>query len=469
MLKTSEKLNLAYKTVYTWWNRTEEDFLAIEKTHEFVLDNYRQYLLEQIKITPQINNSTLLKRLKSTFPDFEIPNATFYRYIKSLREQTGYVKSPRVFQMRAETQPGYEAQVDFGQYAMKSMYGNNIRVYFFCMVLSYSRMKFVYFSNEPFNAEKTIQAHRFAFKYFGGRPQMMLYDQDRCIVVNENFGDVIFVKEFEEYIKETGFSVYLCHGHDPQTKGKVEKTVDIVKRDFLDGRIYYGVDVLNAQALEWLDGDGNGKINLATKKAPRDMFRNEYLKLQKIYENHNRNVSVLAVHTGAVCYKDNYYCLPKDKVEEGIRVRVEKHGEYLLFYHALTSDAICRHNIAEGKGNVVPLPEEDKNLSIEEELLMDYKDNPDAVEFLTLLRKQSPRYVYPQCNRLRRMQKYYSDEQMDVGFLHCLNAGDCSVQELTAFLIYKYGEETAKKFITPHTMRHYKERAEKIREEQFNG
>lgn len=58
MLKTSEKLNLAYKTVYSWWNRTEEDYLAIEKTHEFVLDNYRRYLLEQIKITPQINNST---------------------------------------------------------------------------------------------------------------------------------------------------------------------------------------------------------------------------------------------------------------------------------------------------------------------------------------------------------------------------------------------------------------------------
>lgn len=130
---------------------------------------------------------------------------------------------------------------------------------------------------------------------------------------------------------------------------------------------------------------------------------------------------------------------------------------------------LCKHRIAEGKGNIVSLPEEKKELSIEEELLLDYKDNPDAIEFLTLLRKQSPRYVYPQCNRLRRMQKYYSDEQMDVGFLHCLNAGDCSVLELTAFLIYKYGEETAKKFITPHTMRHYKERAEKIREGQFNG
>ena len=59
-------------------------------------------------------------------------------------------------------------------------------------------MKFAYFSNQPFDAKKTIEAHKYAFKYFGGRPQMLVYDQDRLIVVSENMGDVIFVKEFEE-------------------------------------------------------------------------------------------------------------------------------------------------------------------------------------------------------------------------------------------------------------------------------
>ena len=61
-----------------------------------------------------------------------------------------------------------------------------------------------------------------------------MYDQDRTLVVSENMGEVIFVKEFEEYIKETGFSVYLCHGYDPQTKGRIEKVVGSVKHDFLD-------------------------------------------------------------------------------------------------------------------------------------------------------------------------------------------------------------------------------------------
>ena len=61
-------------------------------------------------------------------------------------------------------------------------------------------MKFVYFSAEPFNAAKTIEAHQYAFRYFGGRTQMLVYDQDKIVVVSENMGNVIFVKEFEEYV-----------------------------------------------------------------------------------------------------------------------------------------------------------------------------------------------------------------------------------------------------------------------------
>jgi len=226
----------------------------------------------------------LLRRIKDDFNDFDVPATTFYRYVKKVREQTGLVKPPRKFSIREETESGYKGQVDFGQYVMKTMYGRNIRIYFFSMILSYSRMKFAYFSVEPFDDRKTIESHIYAFPYFGGRPQMIVYDQDKTMVVSENLGDVIFVKEFEEFIKETGFSIYLCKGYDSSTKGKVEKTVDFVKHQFLDGRIYYGIDRLNAEFLDWLDREGNGLINDTTKKIPRELFKKEYLKLIKYYE-----------------------------------------------------------------------------------------------------------------------------------------------------------------------------------------
>ncbi len=162
----------------------------------------------------------------------------------ALREQHGYIIT-RITSPRQTLPPGYEAQADFGQYKLKDMYGKMVRIYFFCMVLSYSRMKFVYFSPEPFTTQTAIKAHEYAFRYFGGRTQIILYDLDRMYVVNENLGNIIFVPAFEEYVKHIGYSVSLCRPRDPQSKGKVEKVVGYVKQSFLEGRVYTGIDTLN--------------------------------------------------------------------------------------------------------------------------------------------------------------------------------------------------------------------------------
>lgn len=238
------------------------------------MDNYREYIVNLIKVYPGINNNVVLNRLKEEFGDFDIPKSTFYRYIKSLKLQVGLEKPKRNYKMQEVIEPGYQAQVDFGQCVMKSMYGSNIRVYFFVMTLSYSRMKFSYFSIEPFDAKKVVEAHEYAFRYFGGRPETIVYDQDRAMVVSENLGDIIFVKKFEDYVKEVGYSIYLCKRYDPETKVKVEKAVDYVKRNFLDGRTYYGIDRLNIDCINWLDRDGSGY----TKK-----LQGNYLKKKLIF------------------------------------------------------------------------------------------------------------------------------------------------------------------------------------------
>ena len=393
-LKVSKKLNLSYKTVCNWWDRDEEFFNSFQREHEFILDNYRQYIIEILKICPQINNTVLLNRVKEDFPDFEIPTSTFFRYVKKVREQTGLIKPARKFQVREQTEPGYEAQVDFGQYVMQTAYKRNVRIYFFCMTLSYSRMKFAYFSVDPFDAKATIDGHIAAFRYFGGRTQMIVYDQDKTMVVSENLDNVIFVKEFEDFIKETGFTIYLCKGYDLSTKGKVEKTVDYVKRQFLDGRIYYGLDRLNQEFIDWLDHDGNGMINDTTKKPPRELFKKEYPKLQKYYEKKNDDVVVHSVWHDTIEYRDNLYKLPMGQINEGDRIRLERHDDFLMFYIANTSELICRHRLMKGIGNVVPLIVEKKEEpTIEEVLLAEYKDSDIAVKYLKRLREHELVFV----------------------------------------------------------------------------
>lgn len=194
VLKATEKLGISYNTTYKWWNKTEEEFYSFQKEHEFVLDNYRQFIIEQLKICPQINNTLVRRRLEEAFPDFEIPNATFFRYMKMLREQTGLQKPKRTGAIRDEVIPGYEGQVDFGQYTMKNMYGNNVRVYFFCMVLSNSRMKFAYFSSEPFTAENTVQAHIVKSQFIKSKNQNLQRGKQTCI-------NLLYLEEIQAVVR----------------------------------------------------------------------------------------------------------------------------------------------------------------------------------------------------------------------------------------------------------------------------
>lgn len=53
-VKVSERLNLSYKTICNWWDKDQSFFNAFQKNHEFVLDNYRQYIIEILKVSPQI-------------------------------------------------------------------------------------------------------------------------------------------------------------------------------------------------------------------------------------------------------------------------------------------------------------------------------------------------------------------------------------------------------------------------------
>jgi len=254
---------------------------------------------------------------------------------------------------REVSPPGYEAQADFGQYKLKDMYGRIVRVYFFCMVLSYSRMKFVYFSPEPFTTETAIKAHNYAFQYFGGRPQTILYDLDRVYVVSENLGNIIFVPAFEEYVKTIGYSVSLCRPRDPQSKGKVEEVVGYVKHSFLEGRVYTGIDSLNSAALSWLDREGNGRIHTLTRKVPREMFREEQRYLFHVKPYSDVSSTVVAFDSnGVLRYKGNLYQINIGTMNIHHRIRIEDDGEMLLFYDTETNELLAKYPVIDNTGQV---------------------------------------------------------------------------------------------------------------------
>ena len=149
--RIAKKLGITEKTVTRWVTADESTFYELKNTRFFYLDQYKEFLLEQIRACPQIKTTNLYYKTQDAFSDFDCPRSAFYRYVLQLKRDYGFEKfTGRQTKPREDTPPGYEAQVDFGQSKMLDMYGRQIRVYFFCMVLSFSRMHFVYFSAEPF-------------------------------------------------------------------------------------------------------------------------------------------------------------------------------------------------------------------------------------------------------------------------------------------------------------------------------
>ena len=69
---------------------SKEDYAREAEQEKYHMDNYRQYILEQLNICPQIRDTNIYLKLIEGFPDLQVKRATFYRYMKALREQHGY-------------------------------------------------------------------------------------------------------------------------------------------------------------------------------------------------------------------------------------------------------------------------------------------------------------------------------------------------------------------------------------------
>lgn len=69
-----------------------DDYLGIERKTIEGLAHYRDFILDIIKVCPQVRDTNLLYRLREAFPNFNYKRATFYRYVKRLEKKQALFK-----------------------------------------------------------------------------------------------------------------------------------------------------------------------------------------------------------------------------------------------------------------------------------------------------------------------------------------------------------------------------------------
>jgi len=445
--KVSTELGISEYMTSKYWKMNEDQFKDSLVENKISLDAYKDFILDIIKTTPTIPDSNIYYKILESFHEFNVSESAFRKYAKRLRVETGYDKFKTIGKaLRDDPKPGEEAQIDFGQYKIKDMYGKNRILYFFVMVLRYSQLKYVYFSTTDFNSEKAIEAHKNAFRFFGGTPEVLLYDQDKVFAVSENFGNVILVKDFEAFLKEYGLAIAFCSGYHPNGKGTVENYVKIVKRNFLDGRTYTGIDSLNSACLEWLDNTENNHIIARKCTTPHELFKVESKYLRKLKPVlFTSDKPYLKVTDNYVLYKYCKYEVPLGYT--GSYVKVESDGSVVVIRDKDTNQIICSHVHATGKDKRMTLSNRDETDGNAEFLVRNYfKDDKTVDEFLVKLDKAHPRFLRKACVKLRVIIKHFTKDEMMEGFRFCLNNNDPSITTFCAYLIYKYDDRGRKVF-----------------------
>ena len=129
--------------------------------------------------------------------------------------------------------------------------------------------------DHPFSTMEVILHLLDCFEYIGGRPEELVIDQDRLMVVSENSGQIIFTKQFRSFIEEQELRLWVCRKAEPQSKGKVENLIKFVKTSFFSARCFYQVSEIPAKLNLWLSRRANGKICQATGRIPRVVLQEE--------------------------------------------------------------------------------------------------------------------------------------------------------------------------------------------------
>jgi len=277
---------------------------------------------------------------------FEGGHSIVREYVRNKKEQLDEKAT-----VRFETMPGLQGQMDWAFFEDHRVIENGQarKLYCFLLILGYSRMRYIEFVTDM-STNTLIRCHANAFRYFGGYPEEILYDNMKQVVIKRLLKqeDSTLNRQFEDFAGFYGFKPVLCRPYRGQTKGKVERTVQFVRDNFMVGIRYNSLDDLNGQALAWCN-KVNGKVHATTNEIPFERLKKEGLNpLKREYIIDKINLRRVQKDC-LISYGGNQYSVPSEYA--GKDVAVVGLDNMLAVYHE--GKQIALHRISYQKKDMV--------------------------------------------------------------------------------------------------------------------
>jgi len=215
----------------------------IERISMSQLEKYEEKVLETLNIYPKLFASRIYLMLKEQ--GYKGRQRTVQRWIKDLRPKV----KPRVFST-VVVLPGEQAQVDWGHFGFITVGRARRRLSAFVMVLAYSRAIYVRFTLDQ-TLEALLECHRHAFHFFLGVPRQLLYDNMRTVVSDRIGSKIRFQKDLLDFAGHYLFDVNVCKPFQPESKGRVERSIRYLRENFFAARTVSTIEQLNNDVLQW--------------------------------------------------------------------------------------------------------------------------------------------------------------------------------------------------------------------------
>ena len=327
-----------YTTILTLYKQgiSQRKISEITKVHRKTVKKIiTRYEKEEIEIPLPYKRSSKMESWHKSIIELLSTKLSTVRILEELRLQgfdlsyqslSYYIRKHKIKQnscIRFHSDPGEEAQVDFGDIGRQYDASDKLRkAYVFNMRLSHSRLDYyeIVFDQK---ISTWVQCHINAFNFFSGVPKVIKLDNLKSGVIDSNFYEPIFQKEYKRLADHYGCLLSPCRIYSPQEKGKVESGIKYVKNNFFAGKKFSNNTEMNAELSKWLQ-KANKRIHGTTKEQPIELFKK--YEISALIQLPTTNFDMSSWHFRRVskdCHitlDNNYYSIPSKYINETVTV-----------------------------------------------------------------------------------------------------------------------------------------------------
>ena len=323
-------LGLDVRTVRHWMNHPYAPRASVKRPSK--LDPFKGRIVGWLDAHP-LSSQQVFQRLQDA--GYEGSISIVKDYVSTIRPRHREAFLTLAFS------PGDVAQVDWGEYKTITVGSTRRRLSFFVMVLAWSRQMYVEFTLSQ-TMEQFLSAHINAFNALGV-PKRIMVDNLRCAVLRHVRDEPVqFNSRFLDFSRHFGFDIVACAPRQPQQKGRVERNVDYIKRNFLNGLELPDFAAYNPAVKVWLETTANVRLHRETHRRPVDMWAEESAFLKPVNPRPYDVARIESAHASSqfrVTLETNKYSVPARLARKMITLKV--YPDRVCLYHA--NELVARH------------------------------------------------------------------------------------------------------------------------------